>query len=76
MAHVLVRHSSGSSFVAVQNWSCQCCEPCYASQSLIKRRSIKKATLGVTFCIKWWRRGDLNPRPPALRPRLYMFSFR
>ena len=24
----------------------------------------------------WWRRGDLNPRPPALRPRLYMFSFR
>ena len=24
----------------------------------------------------WWRRGDLNPRPPALRPRLYMLSFR
>ncbi len=21
----------------------------------------------------WWRRRDLNPRPSALRPRLYMF---
>lgn len=21
----------------------------------------------------WWSRGDLNPRPPALHPRLYMF---
>ena len=24
----------------------------------------------------WWRRGDLNPRPPVLHRRLYMFSFR
>ena len=33
---------------------------------------MKKATTRVTFYI-WWRRRELNPRPPALCHRLYMF---
>ena len=28
---------------------------------------------GLSLCI-WWSRGDLNPRPPALRYRFYMLS--
>jgi len=32
--------------------------------------------LGSIETFVWWRRGDLNPRPSALPPRLYMFRFR
>ncbi len=32
----------------------------------------KRAASGCPFF--WWRRGDLNPRPPALRYRFYMLS--
>ena len=28
---------------------------------------------GLIVCV-WWSRGDLNPRPPALRYRFYMLS--
>ena len=36
----------------------------------------KKDALGRLDLCSWWRRGDLNPRPPVLHRRLYMFSFR
>jgi len=35
--------------------------------------TIKKAQpFGWAFFIVWWRRGESNPRPRALRHRLYM----
>jgi hypothetical protein len=33
----------------------------------------KKATARVAFFV-WWRRGESNPRPKVLRPRIYMLS--
>ena len=37
------------------------------------RKNPNRERLGFRY---WWRRGDLNPRPLALRLWLYMFSFR
>ena len=36
----------------------------------------KKGHLKVTFSVLWWRRRELNPRPPVLCLWLYMLSFR
>ena len=32
------------------------------------------AFVGLAWTSKWWRRGELNPRPKVLRPRYYMLS--
>ena len=36
----------------------------------------KRATLRMTLSRFWWRRRELNPRPPVLCLWLYMLSFR
>ena len=36
---------------------------------------MKKAANGSPVLLVWWRRGESNPRPQALRPRPYMLSF-
>lgn len=35
------------------------------------RKNPNRERLGFHY---WWSRGDLNPRPPALRYRFYMLS--
>ena len=41
-----------------------------------QKQAIKKANRERLAFGFWWRRRDLNPRPSALNPRLYMFRFR
>lgn len=41
-----------------------------------KVMGIKKAAEKISGLFNvWWRRGELNPRPPALVHQLYMLSF-
>ena len=43
------------------------------TRNLLKLRAIL-SFLGCLTTIKWWRRRESNPRPQALRLRLYMLS--
>jgi hypothetical protein len=43
--------------------------------TVLPLRVNKKARIGAgLICLKWWRRGELNPRPQALDFRIYARS--
>jgi hypothetical protein len=57
------------------NKSDAACGQNVGTKKLLKEGSIKNPNIiNMLGFVMWWSRGDLNPRPPALHPRLYMFS--